>query len=327
MRKCGTQGRVIPFLRPQLNAWSVRQHESSVFNVRQSFVKETSTKKVLEWLQKEGFPLEVRVGKALRSRDWLTYHSFSYEDPTEGKLRECDVFAHRFKRARGGAVAAIDLVIECKRSADKPWVVFADPVKEHAWFLPQTLAPGRISKLALTWLVNTPEALEYLRPQKWVGYTVVKGYTTPKDGDPGSAYSALRGVFSAAEALALRVEREFDEEPDSPSSVSITLPVVVAGAPLYLYTLDENNDEHVRDIAFAKVVAPQRKFESRCLVTVVAESAFGAWLDDLILWADPVLEKMADMAAAMPSMLANDRRAEEVVRQAKFNARWKSAER
>ena len=276
-------------------------------------VTDQSSKKVLEWLAKEGFPLEVRVGKECRTREWLTFHSFPYNDVAEGKLRECDVFASRFKRVAGGATVSLDLAIECKSSSDKPWVVFAEPVKSYDWHIPPMLAPGRVSSVCLMLLNGDPDPLDFLRPREWVGYSVTKAFSSPKDGDPSGAYSALRAAVAAAEAFASRCENELDEHRDWPPSLAITLPVLVVGAPLYLYTLDDKNQEHLEPIPFAKLVAPQRKFEARCLLTVVTETAFGDWLDSVTKWADVALEKLAPMAQGIPKLVEDDRKAEELV--------------
>lgn len=273
-------------------------------------MSDDSAAKVLHWLAKEGFPLEVRVGRACRARGWLTFHGFPYTDADEGKVRECDVFASRYKQVHGSGTASVELAIECKRSTDKPWVVFAEPAKSHDWLLPSMLAPGKISDVALSFCVPQSEKLEYLRPKDWVGYTVTKLYAGAKDGDPSGAYSALRAAMSAAEALQRDCERSYLRSPGSSPSVDITLPVVVVGAPLYLYTIDESDQEHLEPITSARVVAPQRQYESRCLLTIVTEAAFSDWLAQLTTWADSILEDVAPRAHGVPQAVARSRELE-----------------
>lgn len=269
-------------------------------------MSDDSGNKVLGWLKKEGFPLEVRVGQACRSQQWLTFHGFPYTDPVEGKMRECDIFASRHSRAEGG-MASVDLAIECKRSPDKPWVVFAEPVKTFDWLLPSMLATGKVSDLCLSLCLPSQEGLDFLRPKHWVGYAVTKAHAGAKDGDPSGAYSALRAAVAAAEALQLKCEERFHTHPEGPPSVDITLPVVVIGAPLYLYTLNEANEERVEEIESARIVAPQREYESRCLLTVVTEAAFEGWLRGVTTWADEVLKEVAPRAHGLPAALARFR--------------------
>jgi hypothetical protein len=270
-------------------------------------MNDSAAKKVLEWLAKEGFPLEVRVGKVCRSQGWLTFHGFPYIDPLEGKVRDCDVYASRYKRVHGSGTASLDLAIECKRSADKPWVVFAEPARSSDWMLPSMLAPGRVSDVALSLCVPQLTSLDFLRPKEWVGYAVTKAHSGVKDGDPSGTYSALRAAMSAAEALQLRCEQKFQQHPEWPPAVEITLPVVVVGAPLYLYTIDDSNQENLESITCARVVAPQRQFEARCLLTIVTANGFEEWLRGLEEWADPILDEVAQRAHGVPDAVARFR--------------------
>jgi hypothetical protein len=263
---------------------------------------------VLEWLRKEGFPLEVKVGKLCRAEGWLTFHSFAYSDPTESKLRECDIYASKFARASGSGTMSVDLAIECKRSTGKPWVVFGEPTRSHDWLIPSMLAPGRVPDAAFVFLAGRePDPLDFLRPKEWVGFNIVKSHTSSKDGDPSNAHSALRATINAAEAFAAKNEQEFDDHPNWPPHPSIVLPVLVVGAPLLLYTVADDGTEQLEPIAVAKVVAPQRRFETRTLITVVSEEAFPGWLDEVTAWSDSILPDLAAKAQIIPQLVAQAR--------------------
>jgi hypothetical protein len=209
---------------------------------------------------------------------------------------------------------SIELIVECKRSVGKPWVVFAEPAKEHDWFLPSMLAVGQLSEVALMATMGKPDPLDFLRPSEWVGYALVKAHSSGKESDPSAAYGALQSVMAAAEAFSVRNEKSLIEHPDWPPSIDITIPVVVVDAPLFLYSTDEHGDEKLTPITSAKIVAPERAFESRCLVTVVTADAFGAWLDELANWSDPILEKLASNALGLRNLVEKHRHAEEVVK-------------
>ena len=275
---------------------------------------ETSSASVLDWLRREGFPLEVKVGKLCRSKGWLTFHSLAYTDPAESKLRECDIYASRFVREDDSGTISVDLAIECKRSIGKSWVVFGEPTRSHDWIVPSMLAPGRVADAAFVFLAGrNPDPLDFLRPQDWVGFNVVKAHTTSKDGDPSGAHSALRATISAAEAFAAKSEQEFDIHPDWPPHAPIVLPVLVIGAPLYLYTAADDGTERVEPIEVAKVVAPQRRFEARTLITVVTEEKFPTWLDQVTAWADSILPDLVTKVSAIPHMVAEARRVDEML--------------
>jgi hypothetical protein len=176
-------------------------------------------------------------------------------------------------------------------------------VKDFAWILPSMLAAGKVSDVALSVCLPSEQKLDFLRPKRWVGYAVTKAHAGARDGDPSGAYSALRGAIAAAEALQLRCEERFRSQPEDPPAVDITLPVVVIGAPLYRYTVDERNQEQLEPITSARVVAPQRAYEERCLLTLVTEDGFEGWLQTVTAWADEVLEEVAPRAHGVPASL------------------------
>lgn len=78
-------------------------------------------RRVLKWLRETGRPLELRVGRELRRRQWLPRHGHWYADPITGKQRELDTLASKTWASSHGFVAFY-LAIECKSSREKPWV-------------------------------------------------------------------------------------------------------------------------------------------------------------------------------------------------------------
>ena len=75
--------------------------------------------KVLDWIKKTGFPLEMEAASAFRSAGFGVRQSFTYTDPQSEKGREIDVLA---QDPDWMGVIEISFVLECKASS-KPWVV------------------------------------------------------------------------------------------------------------------------------------------------------------------------------------------------------------
>jgi hypothetical protein len=75
--------------------------------------------KVLSWINKSGFPLEMEAAKAFRKAGFEVRQSATHLDQEEGKGREIDVLAQDPDLC---GVVDIYYVVECK-SSDKPWVV------------------------------------------------------------------------------------------------------------------------------------------------------------------------------------------------------------
>jgi hypothetical protein len=110
--------------------------------------------RVHQEIQKTGFPLELRTADYLQRRNYHVAHNVYFLDRDEGKGREIDL--RGLKNAffeRGGTRYAVRhcLLLECKKSVSRPWVVFTSPAvsydqdvtqiqtggaKDGQWFLP-----------------------------------------------------------------------------------------------------------------------------------------------------------------------------------------------
>jgi hypothetical protein len=90
--------------------------------------------RVADWLRGEGYPLEMTVARGLRDVGFTVTQSDQYQDPETDKLREIDVVGRwmRMLAIPGGAdemLAELSIVVECKRSDSRPWVLFTNPAR------------------------------------------------------------------------------------------------------------------------------------------------------------------------------------------------------
>ena len=90
--------------------------------------------KLRNWLESQGYPLEMRVARSFRRHNFRVFKSDYYKDPDSGVMRETDV-RPSLQDEIHGVLGRIGFVIECKQSKDKPWVLFtgatslADPAR------------------------------------------------------------------------------------------------------------------------------------------------------------------------------------------------------
>lgn len=85
-------------------------------------------KKLLAELQKSGIPVEIRAVRDLRRARWLAIPSVHYQD-VSGNLHEIDIYASTILAEHDEwphFPPSVQLIIECKRSREKPWVFFED---------------------------------------------------------------------------------------------------------------------------------------------------------------------------------------------------------
>ena len=76
---------------------------------------------VYEWLQKQGYPLEMEVASALSKKGLWVRRASYYKDSESDKSREIDVIATETEIL---GMAELHFVVECKASS-KPWILFS----------------------------------------------------------------------------------------------------------------------------------------------------------------------------------------------------------
>jgi hypothetical protein len=223
--------------------------------------KPTLKKKVEEWLAKQGYPLEMRVAQVLKQRGWLVLHSRRYNDPIQQKEREIDLLAISDDPSESSSLAG-DLVIECKWTRDKPWVLFSGT----------KLATNAIAQLAAT--PKTSGAMAKI-PYDEVptlplfenvdeGYSLVQALKTEKTEDPTNVgYTAVQTVINAADFFASQMSEELD---------ILFVPVVVIDGELFRGTLSEKGEVVIDPIEFG-VLSHLRAIEGPRFVHIVRESA------------------------------------------------------
>ncbi len=79
-------------------------------------------KAVRGWLEKQGYPLEMRVAKIFSELGFGLRQGWFFQDPEEEKPREIDILA--FLESYSGHPLMLEAIIECKWS-EKPFVVFS----------------------------------------------------------------------------------------------------------------------------------------------------------------------------------------------------------
>jgi hypothetical protein len=93
-------------------------------------MSENIEQKILEEISKTGFPLELRVSELLNNRGYYVANNLYYVDLDEDKGREIDIRALKncdFKIENERYYVRHCLLIECKKSSKKPWVIFSSP--------------------------------------------------------------------------------------------------------------------------------------------------------------------------------------------------------
>jgi hypothetical protein len=212
--------------------------------------------KLRAWLQKEGYPFELRAGREFQQSGWQVFHGTYYTDPETGKLREIDLDVSwgpygGLDEKRG--LVSFHLVCECKQS-EKPWVVFtsrdADDSKHR---LSGHLAPGPFGSRALDHGVTIMrDSLRALLPNTRIGHGVTKAFADSRTGDPTGPFAALAGVVTAAKAFSREhyatVFRDSTRGQINPLIwFGIHVPIVIFSGRLFEFYLDSAGNEIIEE--------------------------------------------------------------------------------
>ena len=246
-------------------------------------------RKVRDWLLREGYPFELRIGRQLLGAGFHDIaHGRFFRDLDTEKWREIDVMAFAlakpfFEQGEGQSrppLIGVRFVVECKHG-HRPWVVMASPTSPAQNQFPSSFLEGRVAT-ALLRQAEMPDispggasgtglSLEAFSFGAYLGHNVVQTAALTRSeskgdklgpesqGQPNAAYSAVRSVVAAAGAVAKQVNDAQIEQlklKQPLSGMSVILPVIVCNAPMFRLSLSEGGEESLDEIDEAAIAAP-----------------------------------------------------------------------
>jgi hypothetical protein len=192
--------------------------------------------KVQEWLEKQGFSLEMRTASAFRAAGFEVRQSSYYIDSEMGKAREIDVLAIHPDFI---GIVNIRFVIECK-SSKHPWVLLSSPdtltgySRLFAFAAMSQKARGALAEGVL--LEKMLTKVPWFRKDGLTGYSLRQAFS-----DNDVAYAAAIGVAKACECFVRERQGKYE-------SLNFGFPVIVVDAPLIRCLLSENGEIQLEEI-------------------------------------------------------------------------------
>ena len=241
--------------------------------------------KISEWIKSQGYPLEMYCRNELAKSKFNAVQSLKYEDTETKKIREIDILATKFIYLNN-VTFNFSLVIECKLTKDKPWLVFTNEVaKDRSREITQNsfCTQNGISLLNKAPLLQEFSLFKY--NEKSIGFNITQCFTNGKD----VPYEALMSTQSACEFL-VRKSNESGR-----AFCNFYFPVIVIDAELYKCFTDENNDISIEQINTEKIMTI-RSYTNRpyTLHTVVTKDSLATFASDLSAELDTLMERIKD---------------------------------
>lgn len=245
------------------------------------------TTKVKNWVEEQGYSLEMRVAKKFQENGFTVSQFEHFVDQESHSVRPVDVVVSLAKDI-GNSRIVIKLYVECKYSAkDKPWVIVvtSDKFDKYSFFsrILKDQHPSNWSKIKSLQSRITARIIQALDSNLSLdifsirnpGYVVAESLTNQKD----HAYEAIIQISKSVEAHDVEAEETYkqtlqvfdDIENDSshselPSDIglffSIAIPVVVINGQLFESYLGSNNEVEVSEIQSGMVFVPYRRHET-----------------------------------------------------------------
>jgi len=194
--------------------------------------------KVKEWLEKQGYPLEMRVAAAFREAGFDVRQSTYYIDPETSKAREIDVQAVSVT-----IIGYLDIrfFVECK-SGDKPWLLLCSDDTLRGFnrlraFCGMSEDARKYFATLENWdrLKNT---LPWLTKEGVVGaYSMRQAFS----GDLDAAYTAAMNVCKAC-------HNHVGNETSRTANLHFAFPVIVVDQPLIRCMLASDGQIELKEV-------------------------------------------------------------------------------
>ena len=200
--------------------------------------------KITEWINKNGYPFELRTAKSFLKAEFTVAQSIFYEDPITNKFRETDIIAHTTKLINNVWVN-LTFVVECKSSIDKPWISFNnDQIENFTGKNLPILTTRNGRKLMDEISKNSRFKSDLLFPNKQkMGYSLIRAFANNKD----MAYAATQNVLSAVEYL---VEKSNDS---NKKFMNIYFPVIAVEGELFEARISTNDEIELNEVDELKI--------------------------------------------------------------------------
>lgn len=195
--------------------------------------------KVSAWLSQQGFPLEFSTSATLAKHGFRVEQGVYVRDPKVDILREVDIVA-RIDNTADEFAYSVSLVVECKWSRDRPWVIFTS--KSAVPTIQESIAYTLGSPFgeAVMWALATERTIQAahraMLPPRF-GFAGRQALTQKQDKE--LFYPTIQSVVGASVAVKERASSAPNEEAGVGLSVDLVFPVIVIDAELFEAFLDK----------------------------------------------------------------------------------------
>ena len=198
-------------------------------------------KKISEWLESQGYPLEMTVARSFMNSGYRVLQSDYFDDSESGDSRELDINAS-VQESIGDMLVRIKFVVECK-SSDRPWLLFTRPRLIAA---PASVAQRGCSDLGRKFICELAQneeiqSLPLFKVSDNPAYGVTQAFTSGNDVTYGAAMSVTK-------AAAAQIKDANKYTSLGRPYCLLVFPVIVTDAPMFNVDLDETAEPRLQPV-------------------------------------------------------------------------------
>lgn len=189
---------------------------------------------VQNFLDKNGFPFEMKVASEFQQAGFDIHQSVYYADPNTEKPRELDIIAQWSKAVENKIRFNVNFIVECKY-ARTPWILFSSTTKglKKGFYYKNNNGKRWINKLE-----KTPDFENFFEHSQKYGYGI-----TVTNSEQDDEKVNKDNAFVAIQTLLNFLQSEANASMYSATNVySIYVPIIAIRGKLFEAYLDSNDD-------------------------------------------------------------------------------------
>jgi hypothetical protein len=237
--------------------------------------------KVRAWLKRGGIPLEYEAARVLARSGFDVAQGRGYEAESESGItyREIDVEGTLGWSDR--AVASI--VVECKHTTDKPWVVLTNKRRLDTRELLESTIADDLAHASIDRAYRRARGRhypEFLRDVEQPGFSVAIAddlSTSRREKDVGPEASSRDDRNRARDAMAQAVGAAGGVLRARGSTWAIVWPVVLIDGPLFALDFTDDGQEELHAISWKRILWYASPYGSPVAVDIVQSSDFARY--------------------------------------------------
>jgi hypothetical protein len=245
--------------------------------------KKELSDKIIDWLQNQGYPLEMMVALSMKKAGFSVKIADVYEDYETHQQREIDITAVQYSSPNNPSLLQVGCRIECKHSRKNPWIIFVSQAQpEH--FLPLELLCSSASRIFLIELFKKAEIRERLSKSLfwmngYLGHGLTQAFKKQEDMANAAIYSCIKSSIDLVS--------QFDKDEMILSAPKINLcsiifPVIVIDSQLFECFITEKEEILLNEVKVSSLIwRGKNPINSTAIIRIVTKPYLETFVNEI----------------------------------------------